>query len=740
MTAQDLLNLAKQAVEDPDSSLLQTESAGELAPLAAFLNELIEENRSLKSNYTDTVDYLRQKIDQLLMVIGTIPLRPEELDNKTLISLDPIGIIADSFTQILDHQRQTNEELEIAMEEIKVIFESVGGGILVLDQDKQIISYNRMFEEMFSGPGIKIKGKTCKELICKGMPPEGCVLEDMEKAGKAVIRDQCFHDERSYSIVASPVKDKAGKIVRAVLLYMDITELAMAKAEFFEEKERLSLTLESIAEGVMATDMEGCVTLMNQVAEKLTGFKEEEAVGRPICEVLHIFEKGEQQSCSQLFSSLLKDEGKVERIANTMLASQDGNERLITISAAPIRKQDQATSGAILVFRDITHERKMEEEMQKSAKIESLGILAGGIAHDFNNLLTSILGNISLAKAFSKSDEMVTRLLDDAEKGSFRAKNLTQQLLTFARGGAPVVTLASTQKIIIESAQFSSSGSKIKCDFDIPDALWQVEVDEGQIGQVIQNLVINADQTMHNGGIVRIVAENVVVGDNSDLALKQGKYIKISVKDNGEGIDSKHLGKIFDPYFTTKPTGHGLGLAICYSIMKKHHGLIDVESELGVGSTFFLYLPATEEKEVSQSCQDNEKAVEGHGRILVMDDEEIVREVAVQMLSVLGYQVEGSTNGEETIELYLKARDAGQPYDAIIMDLTIPGGMGGKETIAKLREIDSSVKAIVSSGYANDPIMAEYEKYGFNGVAPKPYGVQELGSIIQKVLSERLMN
>jgi PAS domain S-box-containing protein len=536
------------------------------------------------------------------------------------------------------------------------------------------------------------------------------------------------------------VKDKAGKIVRAVLLYMDITELAMAKAEFFEEKERLSLTLESIAEGVMATDMEGCVTLMNQVAEKLTGFTEEEAVGKPICEVLHIFEKGEQQSCSQLFSSLLKDEGKVERIVNTMLSSQDGDERFITISAAPIRKQDQETSGVILVFRDITHEKKMEEEMQKSAKIESLGVLAGGIAHDFNNLLTSILGNVSLAKAFSTSDEMVTRLLDDAEKGSFRAKNLTQQLLTFAQGGAPVTTLASTQKIIIESAQFSSSGSKIKCDFDIPDALWQVEVDEGQIGQVIQNLVINAGQTMHNGGIVRIVAENVVVGENYNLALEQGKYIKISVKDNGEGIDSKHLGKIFDPYFTTKPTGHGLGLAICYSIMKKHHGLIDVESELGVGSTFFLYLPATEEKEVSQSCQDNEKAVEGHGRILVMDDEEIVREVAVQMLSVLGYQVEGSTNGEETIELYLKARDAGQPYDAIIMDLTIPGGMGGKETIAKLREIDSSVKAIVSSGYANDPIMAEYEKYGFNGVAPKPYGVQELGSIIQKVLSERLMN
>lgn len=423
-----------------------------------------------------------------------------------------------------------------------------------------------------------------------------------------------------------------------------------------------------------------------------------------------------------------------------MLSSQDGDERLITISAAPIRKQDQEASGAILVFRDITHEKKMEEEMQKAAKIESLGVLAGGIAHDFNNLLTSILGNVSLAKAFSESDEKVTKLLNDAEKGSFRAKNLTQQLLTFARGGAPVPSLASTSKLIIESAQFSSSGSKIKCDFDIPDDLWRVEVDEGQIGQVIQNLVINADQTMHNGGIVQIVAENIVVQGNSGLALEKGEYIKISVKDNGEGIAGKHLEKIFDPYFTTKATGHGLGLAICYSIMKKHHGLIDVESELGAGSTFSLYLPASKETKAPQRSQNNEKVVEGQGRILVMDDEEIVREVAVQMLSVLGYQVEESKSGEETIDLYLKARDAGQPYDAIIMDLTIPGGMGGKETIAKLREIDSSVKAIVSSGYANDPIMAEYEKFGFNGVVPKPYGVQELSNIVQKVLSERLMN
>lgn len=740
MTDQELLKLAKEAVNDPGAPLLKPHSAGQFCSIAELLNELIEENRSLKNKQADTVNYLRQKIDQLLMVIGTIPLRPEELDDKTLISLDPIGIIADSFTQVLDHLRQTNEDLELAMEEIEVIFESVGGGILVLDEDRKIISYNRMFEDMFSVAGEKIKGSLCKDLICKGMSPEGCVLDEMEKKGKAVIKDQCFADERSYNIVASPVKDKNGEIIRAVVLYMDITELARAKEEVYEEKERLSITLESIAEGVVATDLDGRVSLMNYVAEKLTGIKEEAAIGKPICEVFKIFEQGEMQSCSQLFRSLLEGDAQVERIANTMLSASEGEERIIAMSAAPIRKQDQEATGAILVFRDITDEKNMEEEMQKSAKIESLGLLAGGIAHDFNNLLTSILGNVSLAKACSGSNEKVTKLLVDAEKGSFRARNLTQQLLTFARGGAPVITLSSTRKLIMESAEFSSSGSKIKCDFDIPDDLWQVEVDAGQIGQVIQNLVINADQTMKNGGIVQIVAENIIVQDNSKVTLEEGEYIKISVKDNGQGIESNHLKKIFDPYFTTKATGHGLGLAICFSIIKKHHGLIDVKSELGVGSTFSIYLPASAERDALESPEKNEAVVAGQGRILVMDDEEIVREVAVQMLSVLGYQVEESCSGEDTIDLYLKARDAGQPYDVIIMDLTIPGGMGGKETIAKLRGIDPSVKAVVSSGYASDPIMAEYEKYGFNGVVPKPYGLQELSSVIQKVLSERLMN
>lgn len=732
MTALELVKLAKQAQEDPSFSLLDAQKSDEFAPLAEFINDLIKENRSLKANYENTVDYLRAKIDQLLMVIGTIPLRPEELDDETLISLDPIGIIAESFSQILDHQRETNEELELAMKEIQAIFESVGGGILVLDTEKHILSYNRKFKHMFCMSGENVEGKTCKELICKGDPPEGCAIDEMLAAGKAVTMENCFRDDRHYTIVASPVQSKSGEIVRGVMLYMDITELVKVKAAMAEEKERLSLTLESIAEGVIATDMQGRVTLMNQIAENLTGYRQENAIGKPVCEVFNIYEDQNHDSCSHLFGTILRDDATGARIPNMILASQSGDERLITISAAPIRQQNQGVTGSILVFRDITHEKKIEDEMQKATKIESLGVLAGGIAHDFNNLLTSILGNVSLAKAFSESNENVCKLLVDAESASTRAKNLTQQLLTFAKGGAPITSVTSTRKLIIESARFSSSGAKIKCDFDIPDNLWQVEVDEGQVGQVIQNLVINADQAMREGGVVQINAENIVIDTGEVPPLKQGKYIRISVIDNGEGIKRKYVHRIFDPYFTTKDTGHGLGLAICYSIIKKHQGLIAVDSAFGVGTTFSVYLPASE-KVAEDKCQDEKKPVNGKGKILVMDDEEIVRDVAIKMLCAIGYRAETSIDGEETIELYQKAKNAGDPYDAVIMDLTIPGGMGGRETIEKLREIDPSVNAVVSSGYANDPIMAEYKEHGFNGVIPKPYDMKELGRIVKEV-------
>ena len=732
---EQIIALATQALEDDEYPLLDPKVCGEYSSFAEFINTAIIENRQLRKKYQRTESYLRDKINQMLQVIGTIPLRPEELDDDTLISLDPLGIIAGSFSQILEHQREINEKLELAMEEINAIFETVGGGILVLDTDQRIISYNKKFSQMFCEQDLDITGLSCREIVCKGaIADKECAFAELLKTGKSVTRSNCPRDSRSFNIVASPIRDKRGNLLHVVILYIDVTELMQAKAVMAQEKERLSITLESIAEGVVATDSGGHVTLMNRAAEELTGWSEDDAVNMPVCNIFKVYQPGEEQSCTAMFDKILRDPEKIERMSNIHLKEKKGAERLISLSAAPIRSVEGKVAGVILVFRDITKEKLLDEEMAKSDRIDSLGVLAGGIAHDFNNLMSSVLGNVSLAKQFLTPDDKLYGLLDETEKSTRRAKGLTQQLLTFAKGGAPIINLVSLRKLIEESARFSSSGSHIKCTFSFADDLWPVNVDTGQVGQVIQNLVINANQAMQAGGTVRISAENVFLDENDVIPLSKGKYVRVDIADSGEGIGRENLDKIFDPYFSTKKTGHGLGLAICFSIIKKHGGHILVESVIGEGSTFTVYLPASDEAVSQESDSEKNGVIDGHGRILVMDDEEMIRNISETMLQHMGYQVEVCADGEEAIALYSKAMDKGQPYDAVIMDLTIPGGMGGKEALEKIKLIDPETKAIVSSGYATDPIMASYKQYGFVGVVPKPYSMDELSAVLQEVL------
>jgi signal transduction histidine kinase len=384
---------------------------------------------------------------------------------------------------------------------------------------------------------------------------------------------------------------------------------------------------------------------------------------------------------------------------------------------------------------ELTERKRMEEELLRVQKLESIGVLAGGIAHDFNNLLTAILGNISLTKMYANPEDKGYKRLTEAEKACLRARGLTQQLLTFSKGGAPIKKVAFIRGLIRDSASFALIGSNVRCEFSISGDLWPVEVDEGQISQVINNMVINADQAMLEEGVIRVRAENVNVGLRNGLPLKEGRYVKITIEDNGIGIPEEHLVKIFDPYFTTKQKGNGLGLATAYSIIKGHNGYIEVESEVGVGTKFYVYLPASQ-KEILAKREIKERPVIGRGRILVMDDEEIVRGLTGDVLGYLGYEVEFARDGREAIEKYIRARESKRPFDVVIMDLTIPGGMGGKEAIKRLIEIDPEVKAIVSSGYSNDPVMAEYTKYGFREVITKPYKIEELSKILAKVINE----
>lgn len=388
----------------------------------------------------------------------------------------------------------------------------------------------------------------------------------------------------------------------------------------------------------------------------------------------------------------------------------------------------------MIFFRDVTERKKKVEDIIRKDKLDSVGVLAGGIAHDFNNLLTGILGNISMVLLETANNIKHHSLLVDAEKAALRARDLTWQLLTFSKGGAPLKETSSLNEIINESAMFAVRGSKVTCDIIIPDDIGLVDVDKGQFSQVIHNLVINAKQAMENGGTIVISAENTEVSSSDNLPLNAGKYVKISVKDTGIGIPMDIQSKIFDPYFTTKEGGSGLGLASVYSIVKNHDGYITVESKSGGGTIFYIYLPVST-REAPVIKHDEEQFLHGTGRVLIMDDEEIIRELTEEMLKKLGYDVVSVKDGREAIELYRNALQTGSPFDAVIMDLTVPGGMGGATAIKKLLEEDPSVKAIVSSGYSNDIMIAEYKKYGFSGFIVKPYRFSELSRVVHQVIT-----
>jgi PAS domain S-box-containing protein len=382
----------------------------------------------------------------------------------------------------------------------------------------------------------------------------------------------------------------------------------------------------------------------------------------------------------------------------------------------------------------IVEQKKFEEERLKLAKLESLGILAGGIAHDFNNILTAIIGNISLAKLDRKMQDQGRERLTEAEEACQQAQILARQLLTFARGGSPIKELASLEKLVTESASLACRGSQVRCEFSFPEDLKGIEGDPGQIRQVMQNLIINAIQAMPDGGCVKIWGENLAIGEPGILPLDMGNYVRVSIQDQGIGIPAEYLQKIFDPYYTTKQKGSGLGLTAAYSIISNHRGHISVESTLGKGTTFHVYLPASDQKIIQQHKEDLDLLF-GKGKILVMDDEAMVRQVLGRMLQTLGYEVEFAGDGVEAIEIFTEAQKSGDVFAGAILDLTVPGGMGGKEVMARLLKIDPQVKAIVSSGYSDDPIMADFQAFGFTGVIAKPYRISELSKVLNQVLT-----
>jgi len=539
------------------------------------------------------------------------------------------------------------------------------------------------------------------------------------------------------------IYDDSGRPIRFIGTVMDVTERKEAEEALQKSEAQYRLLAENVIDVIWTMDLNWKFIYASPSCENLSGYTDKEIVGMTLDQLLT---PDSMDLCQKTLAEFLSPEnlGRQEYLPFTLpqleLRFKDGSRSVfIEVKGSLLKDSQEQPMGIVGVSRDISERKQLEEQFLQAQKMEAVGTLAGGIAHDFNNILTAILGNIGLAVLDAKTNPQVQDRLAQAEAACLRAQALSQQLLAFAKGGAPVKKLFSVAELLTESTAFTCVGSPVKCETTFPENLWWIEADPGQIGQVFQNLTINALQAMPTGGTIKVWAENLTLGIDSGLPLSAGRYMKISVRDQGMGIPAEHLPRIFDPYFTTKQKGSGLGLASAYAIIKNHHGHIAVESKPGVGATFTIYLPAVEQQVTPQPQEDRELLV-GKGKILVMDDEEMVREVLGRLLARLGYEAEFARDGGEAIEIFVQAQRSGQAFAAVILDLTVPGGMGGQETMARLQEIDPQVKAIVSSGYSDDPIMADFQKYGVNGVIAKPYRISELGKILHKVVMGKAEN
>ena len=487
-----------------------------------------------------------------------------------------------------------------------------------------------------------------------------------------------------------------------------------------EAVRKMTDILEKTSDGFFAVDRDWKFTFVNRQAEKLLDRHREDLIGKDFWVELpeftrEAFEKNYRRAMS-------------EQVAVEFEASDASGKVWFELLAYP-------SGGGVSVFlRDVTDRKRVEEERLTTGKLESLGTLAGGIAHDLNNLLTVISGNIGLAQIEAPgSPANLLSFLSRAGEAAQHAAQLSNQLLTFSKGGTPLKRVVSISDLVTQAAEFSLHGSNLRSDLDIQAGLWRSPVDPAQIEQVINALIINAREAMPSGGIVRVSARNLEIDANSGLPIRPGRYVQVQVADNGRGIQKRLVTKIFDPYFTTKSTGTGLGLSISYSVVKKHGGLLHLERTSADGSTFTFYLPATDsEPPVPEPTLENEIFSFNHQRVLVMDDEAAIRDLTSELLGTLGYKVTTAPDGAEALKKYELAMRTGETFQAVILDATIRGGMGGVATMERLRDLDPNVTAIICSGYSDDAALAEFLTYGFRAALPKPFTRHELANVLQR--------
>lgn len=537
--------------------------------------------------------------------------------------------------------------------------------------------------------------------------------EDLEQALEAGANDYLTKplDLRLLNVRLSVAERRIGVLA----------ERAQARAELQETVKRMVDILENTSDGFVAFDREWRFTYLNRRAEAMLGRSREELLGRDV--------RVEYPSFVGSVFEIEYSEVMDEPIAIELeAADSNAGRNCYEVKAYPSR------GGISVFFRDITERKRLEEERLTTSKLESLGTLAGGIAHDLNNILTVISGNIGLAQSEAAGEARVLlAALSKAGQAAQHAARLSGQLLTFSKGGAPVKRIASLEGLLRQSAEFCLYGSNVQAETDIPDDLWNAEIDRAQIEQVINALMINAREAMPHGGTVKVTTRNIEIEPKAGALLPAGNYIKVTMADQGNGIDEALAKKIFDPYFTTKPAGSGLGLSIGYSIVKKHGGLLHLESSSSEGSTFAFYLPAAEGAVAQSSPAASQPDLQlRNQRVLVMDDEPAIRDLTSQLLSTLGYDATAVSDGQSAVQTYEHALRRGENFQAVILDATVRGGMGGLAAIERLRGLDPNVIAIVCSGYSDEAALSQFFAYGFRGALPKPFSRTELADALQR--------
>ncbi|MBD3392579.1 MAG: PAS domain S-box protein [Chitinivibrionales bacterium] len=632
------------------------------------------------------------------------------------------------------------ESLIESEELFRTVFEQSAVGVAQVRPDGRFARVNTKFCEISGYSPEELRQRTVGDIS----HPDDMSIDNKYVAQVMKGERDSFDIEKRYvrkdggvvwiKLFSNVVRDANGDVKYAIATIADITEARDSAERIRESEVKFRALVDNTVDWVWQVDTSGRYTYVSPNVGRIIGYSPEELLGKTPFDLM---QPEEALRIGQAFAEIA---GRREPIIalEDMMMHKDGRLVIFETNATPVFDGKEAFFGYFGICRDITEGKRAEEALRNTERLESLGILAGGIAHDFNNLLGGVFGYIDMAREVlgRESVALAREYLEKACEAMDRARNLTQQFLTFTRGGGPTVRAARVEPLIANAAGMALSGSAIGCRYDIDEGLWSAVVDENQIGQVINNIVINARQAMASKGEIRVSARNRDIKDEEQEAVVPGTYVEVVIADSGPGIRPETIGRIFDPFYTTKEKGSGLGLATSYSIVKRHRGHLWVESEPGAGAKFTILLPALPEEKDSAG-PGFAKAISGSGRVLVLDDVPLIAEMAADMLRGLGYEVRTYASGAEAVRAYQAARETGTPFDAAVLDLTVPGEMGGEEVMEKLRAIDPKVKALVSSGYADSPVMSRYREYGFGGAVVKPYRTRELAWAMHDLLSGR---